>query len=73
MKKHPDCQPRRAVTMHRGNDDDGDDNQDFEGDGIDRGTPPCLKIRRLPGFHLQRTDTRVRKFRPTGFFPVRSH
>ncbi|MEK6333695.1 MAG: hypothetical protein AABM67_02030 [Acidobacteriota bacterium] len=35
MKKHPDRQPGRAITMHRSDDDDGRDDQDFEGDWID--------------------------------------
>jgi hypothetical protein len=30
MKKHPDCQPRCAVAMDGGNDDDGNDDEQFE-------------------------------------------
>jgi hypothetical protein len=35
MKQHPDCQPRRAIAVHRSDDDDGDADQDFESDWID--------------------------------------
>lgn len=35
MKEHPDRQPRRAVTMHRRDDDDGCADQDFERYRID--------------------------------------
>jgi hypothetical protein len=35
MKQHPDRQPRRAITVQRRDDDNGQDNQDFEGNGID--------------------------------------
>jgi hypothetical protein len=30
MEQHPDCQPGRAIAMHRRNDDDGRTNQNFE-------------------------------------------
>ena len=42
MKKHPDGQPRGAIPVHRGDDDDGRDYDDFEGNGIDVGTPLVL-------------------------------
>src|SRR5713226_7653449 len=38
MKQHPDRQPGRAITMRGRNHDDGRDNQDFEGNGIDGST-----------------------------------
>jgi hypothetical protein len=39
MKQHPDRQPSRAITMHGGDHDDRQANQDFEGGRIDCGTP----------------------------------
>lgn len=35
MKQHPDRQPRRAIAMNRGNDDDRYADYEFEGKGID--------------------------------------
>lgn len=35
MKQHPDRQPRRAVAMHRRDDDDSQTDQDFESDWTD--------------------------------------
>jgi hypothetical protein len=35
MKQHPDRQPRRAVTVNGGNDDDGNADYEFERKGID--------------------------------------
>jgi hypothetical protein len=39
MEEHPDCQPRRTVTVNRCDDDDGDRNKDFERKRIDDSTP----------------------------------
>src|SRR6185437_12413155 len=39
MKQHPDRQPRRSVSVHRRNDNDGQTDQSFEGDGIDARAP----------------------------------
>jgi hypothetical protein len=39
MKQHPDRQPRRAVAVHRRDDDDGNADQDFEGGWIDNLSP----------------------------------
>jgi hypothetical protein len=36
MKKHPDSQPRCAVAVNGGDDNDGDANKQFEGEWIDR-------------------------------------
>ena len=41
MKKHPDRQPRRAVSVQSGNHDYRQADQDFEGDWIDGG--PLLR------------------------------
>jgi hypothetical protein len=38
MEEHPDCQPRRTVTVNRCDDDDGDRNKDFERKRIDDNT-----------------------------------
>jgi hypothetical protein len=38
MEEHPDCQPRRTVTVNRCDDDDGDRNKDFERKRIDDST-----------------------------------
>ena len=35
MKQHPDRQPGRAIPVHRGNDDNRQTDQDFEGERID--------------------------------------
>ena len=51
MKEHPDRQPRRAVTVHRRDHDDGHTDQDFESDWvygklsyfIDRANPMCAE------------------------------
>ena len=40
MEKHPDCQPRRAVTVNGSYDDDRDRNQDLESNWIDNEAPP---------------------------------
>jgi hypothetical protein len=39
MEEHPDCQPRRTVTVNRCDDDDGDRDKDFERKRIDDSTP----------------------------------
>ena len=36
MEEHPDCQPRRAIAMNGGNDDDANGDQDFERKRIDK-------------------------------------
>jgi hypothetical protein len=35
MEQHPDCQPRRAVTVDGGNYNDADCDQDFKSKRID--------------------------------------
>ena len=45
MKQHPDRQPRRAVTVQGGDDDDRDTDQKFEGDWIDGVTPRTVYLR----------------------------
>ena len=35
MKEHPDRQPRRAITVNGGNDDDGKTDDEFESEWID--------------------------------------
>jgi hypothetical protein len=40
MKQHPDSQPRRAVPVNGGNNDDRDADYEFELKGIDD-EPPC--------------------------------
>jgi hypothetical protein len=72
MKQHPDRQPRRAITVHGRNHDDGRDNQDFKGDGIDGGSP-LLENPQITQISQKRTKTRVRKCSSTGFVPVRPH
>jgi hypothetical protein len=53
MEEHPDCQPRRTVTVNRCDDDDGDRNKDFERKWIDDSTPTafsaalCVSLRTL--------------------------
>ena len=48
MKEHPDCQPRRAVPVNRGNYNNGDADQEFECKRIYK-RPPELKLRVLCG------------------------
>jgi hypothetical protein len=40
MKQHPDRQPRRAIPVNGGNDDDRYADYEFERKGIDD-EPPC--------------------------------
>jgi hypothetical protein len=40
MEEHPDCQPRRAIAMDCGYDDDAESDQDLESEWIDNSTPP---------------------------------
>jgi hypothetical protein len=53
MEEHPDCQPRRTVTVNRCDDDDGDRDKDFERKRIDDNTPIafsaalCVSLRTL--------------------------
>ena len=35
MEEHPDCEPRRAVAVNRGDDDDAESNEDLESKRID--------------------------------------
>jgi hypothetical protein len=56
MKQHPDRQPRRAVPVQRGNDDDRQTDQNFEGDWIDGGTPVGVSTQRAQSFS-QRTQS----------------
>jgi hypothetical protein len=56
MKQHPDRQPRRAVTVQRGDDDDRQTDQDFEGDGIDGVTPLRTKRKERKGSRKERKD-----------------
>jgi hypothetical protein len=44
MKQHPDCQPRRAISVQGGNQDDSNADQDFEDYWID-----IVTIRELLG------------------------
>ena len=45
MKQHPDRQPRRAITVQGGDDDDRDTDQKFESDWIDGVTPRTVYLR----------------------------
>jgi hypothetical protein len=40
VEQHPDCEPRRAVTVNGGNDDDADRDQEFKSKRID----DCLAL-----------------------------
>jgi hypothetical protein len=62
MKQHPDCQPRRAVTMQSGNDDPGNDNYYFLDsewiDGDSLGSFTLLAVRSSP--MLNRAEREVK-------------
>jgi hypothetical protein len=54
MEEHPDCQPRSAVAVNRGDDDDRQGNKDLESQRIDNSTPSenvkcCKSKRRIIG------------------------
>jgi hypothetical protein len=51
MEEHPDCEPRCAIAVNGGDDDDGQGNKDLEGKRIDNSTPP-KKIKSLVIYHL---------------------
>ena len=40
MEEHPYREPRRAVAVNGGDDDDGQGNKDLESQRIDNSTPP---------------------------------
>jgi len=67
MKQHPDRQPRRAITVNRGDDDDRQADQNFEGDWIDNATP--LRIKRKER-EVHRKERKVATFNPA--FSLRS-
>jgi hypothetical protein len=56
MKQHPDRQPRRAIAMQCGNEDDRQTDQEFEGDGIDGVTPLKTKRKGRKGSRKERKD-----------------
>ena len=71
MKEHPDRQPRRAVTMHRRNHDDGKTDQNFERDRIDGYVPNSYSVETVVDKSLCRAS-REREFRQCTAFPASS-
>ena len=51
MEEHPDREPRRAIAVNSGYDDDAGCNEDLESKWIDSGTPPD-KTKSLVIYHL---------------------